>query len=163
MRKILVLFVILAAFLVCDVFARGILEESVDKWEFTVTLDKPDGVYYEGELAFLEIYSERDSYFEVIHVDVNDNTQIIYPTNPRDSNFIGAGQTRIIPDNGRFVMGEPFGEEMIIVNAYDRPFVIQGFEVPSHSLETGIIDNAVRETSPSITARLKIITLPEER
>jgi hypothetical protein len=51
---------------------------------------------------------------------------VIYPVSPRDNNFIKAGETRQIPDNTRFRMTRPYGEEMILVGAYEKPFAIQG-------------------------------------
>ena len=52
----------------------------------------------------MRIYSAQDCYFRITHVDVHGNTQVIYPTNQRDNNFIRAGETRRIPDNTRFRM-----------------------------------------------------------
>jgi hypothetical protein len=89
---------------------------------FTVSPDDLDGIYYDGEYMSMRIYSERDCYFRVIHVDVNGTAQVIYPTAARDDNFIRAGETRRIPDNTRYRMGAPYGEEFILVSAYDRPF-----------------------------------------
>ncbi|MDR0502044.1 MAG: DUF4384 domain-containing protein [Treponema sp.] len=93
-----------------------------NKWNFTVTPDVLDGIYRDGDLMSMRIFSERDCYFRIIHVDVNGNTQIIYPAGSADNNFIRAGETRRIPDNTRFRMGSPFGEELILAAAYDRPF-----------------------------------------
>jgi hypothetical protein len=73
----------------------------------------------------LRIYSEKDAYFKITHIDVNGNAQVIYPVSPRDNNSIKAGETRQIPDNTRFRMTKPYGEEMILVGAYEKPFVIQ--------------------------------------
>jgi hypothetical protein len=70
----------------------------------------------------MRIYSAQDCYFRIVHADANGTAQAIYPTNIRDNNFIRAGETRRIPDNTRFRMGAPFGEEYILVAAYDRPF-----------------------------------------
>jgi hypothetical protein len=94
-----------------------------NRFAFTVTPDDLDGVYYNGEYMTMRIYSERDCYFRIVHVDVNGTAQVIYPTTARDDNFIRAGETRRIPDNTRYRMGAPFGEEYILVAAYDRPFV----------------------------------------
>ncbi|MDR1249494.1 MAG: DUF4384 domain-containing protein, partial [Treponema sp.] len=93
-----------------------------NRFAFTVSPDDLDGVYYDGEYMTMRIYSERDCYFRIVHVDVNGTAQVIYPTNRRDNNFISAGETRRIPDNTRFRMGAPFGEEYILVAAYDQPF-----------------------------------------
>jgi len=94
-------------------------------WRFTVQTDKASGDYRDGEYMTMRIYSERDAWFKVTHIDVNGNAQVIYPLSPNDNNFIKAGQMRQIPDNTRFRMTKPYGEEMILVGAYEKPFVIQ--------------------------------------
>ncbi|MDR1420001.1 MAG: DUF4384 domain-containing protein [Treponema sp.] len=95
-------------------------------WPFTVRTDRPGGNYRDGDYMTLRIYSEKDAWFKVTHVDVNGNAQVIYPLSPRDNNFIQAGETRQIPDNTRFRMTRPYGEEMILACAYERPFTVQG-------------------------------------
>jgi TolB-like protein len=94
-------------------------------WRFTVQTDKTNGDYHDGEYMTMRIYSERDAWFKVTHIDVNGNAQMIYPVLPNDNNFIKAGQTRQIPDNTLFRMTKPYGEEMILVGAYEKPFVVQ--------------------------------------
>jgi len=94
-------------------------------WRFTVQTDKASGDYHDGEYMTMRIYSDKDAWFKVTHIDVNGNTQVIYPVSPNDNNFIKAGQTRQIPDNTRFRMTKPYGEEMILVGAYEKPFVVQ--------------------------------------
>ena len=85
----------------------------------------------------LRVYSERDAWFKITHMDVHGSAQVIYPVSPRDNNFIRAGETRQIPDNTRFKMGKPYGEEMILVGAYERSFVIQGG--PAAPLSHGLV------------------------
>ena len=94
-----------------------------NRWEFTVSPDVLDGIYYDGDFMSMRIYSSRDCYFRITHVDVNGNTQVIYPIHAMDNNFIGSGETRRIPDNTYFLLHAPFGEEMILVAAYDQPFI----------------------------------------
>jgi len=110
-----------------------------NKWTFTITPDVLDGIYRDGSYMSMLLYSERDCYFRIVHIDVNGNTQIIYPVSANDNNFIRAGQTRRIPDNTRFRLGPPFGEEIILAAAYERPF--------------GLTEETDGRT-PSVTARL---------
>ncbi|MDR0706426.1 MAG: DUF4384 domain-containing protein, partial [Treponema sp.] len=93
-----------------------------NRFAFTITPDDLDGVYYEGEYMGMRLYSERDCWFRIVHIDVNGTAQVIYPTTSRDNNLIRAGETRSIPENTRYRMGAPYGEEYILVAAYDRPF-----------------------------------------
>jgi hypothetical protein len=123
-----------------------------NKWTITVTPDVLDNIYYDGDYMTMRIYSERDCYFRITHVDVNGETQIIYPTNPRDDNFIRAGQTRRIPDNTRYRMSAPFGEEMVLVAGYDKPFTPgqSSGTLSADSVARGII---VEDMSPPVTAK----------
>ena len=138
-----------------------------NKWAFTVTPDVLDGIYYDGDFMSMCIYSEQDCYFRIVHVDVNGNTQVIYPVAAADNNFIKAGESRSIPDNTRFKMGPPFGEEMILVAAYDGPFTRrQPFgTVPlspdsiTRSLEAESGNNSTM--SPSVTAKFSYTILPK--
>jgi len=134
-----------------------------NKWEFTVTPDVLDGIYRDGDFMTMRLYSARDGYFRITHIDVNGNTQVIYPTSANDNNFIRAGQTRRIPDNTKFKMGPPYGEEIILAAVYDRPFT------PAQS--SGTLDNIARSMnvdsdakttmSPSVTAKFSYTILPK--
>jgi len=136
-------------------------------WAFTVTLDNLDGIFHEGDSMTLRIFSERDSYFQITHVDVYGNKQVVYPLLPGDDNFIRAGRTRQIPDNGVFMMTPPFGEEMILVSAYDRPFAVnrqQGTEsLSAESVSRGLrVESAGNrgEMTPSATGMVPFTVLP---
>ena len=133
-----------------------------NKWAFTVTPDVLDGIYRDGDYMTMRLYSGRDCYFRITHVDVNGNTQIIYPTSAMDNNFIKAGETRRIPDNTRYRMGSPFGEEYILAAAYDRPFTLSqpSGTVPlsADSISRGII---VEGMEPSATAMFTYTVLPK--
>jgi len=137
-----------------------------NKWTFTVTPDVLDGIYYDGDLMSMRLYSARDCYFRIIHVDVNGITQIIYPTSAQDNNFIRAGETRRIPDNTRFRMGSPFGEEMILAAAYERPFTLNpqsgAGTLSADSITRGLTVESDNRTqmSPSSTAKFSYTILP---
>jgi len=128
-------------------------------WRFTVQTDKTSGNYHDGEYMTMRIYSEKDAWFKVTHIDVNGNAQVIYPVSPIDNNFIKAGQTRQIPDNTRFKMTRPYGEEMILVGAYEKPFVIQtnlGGPLSNNLLVRGITverEDSRTEMRPVATAK----------
>jgi hypothetical protein len=136
-----------------------------NRWAFTVTPDVLDGIYYDGDYMTMRIYSARDCYFRIIHVDVNGNTQVIYPFAAVDNNLIRAGETRRIPDNTRYSMGSPFGEELILAAAYDRPFR------PSQSGTSRLSADSVTRgltvegdnnaaMSPAVTAKFSYTILP---
>jgi hypothetical protein len=99
-------------------------------FQFTVQTDKSNGIYHDGEYMKMRIFFAKDAYFKVTHIDVNGNAQVIYPTTSRDNNYIKAGQTRDIPDNTKFKMTKPYGEEIILVAAYDAPFAVSRQTAP---------------------------------
>jgi hypothetical protein len=137
-----------------------------NRFAFTVSPDDLDGVYYDGEYMTMRLFSGRDCYFRILHVDVNGAVQVIYPTAERDDNFIRAGETRRIPDNTRYRVGVPFGEEYILAAAYDRSFVP---ETPDAAQVSGAAIGrslAVKERgaggqiSPVSTAKFSYTILP---
>jgi hypothetical protein len=105
--------------------ANALYSGAGNPWRFTAQTDRVGGDYRDGDYMTLRIYSEKDAWFKITHIDVYGDTQVIYPLSPRDNNFIRAGETRQIPDNTRFRMTKPYGEEMILVGAYETPFVVQ--------------------------------------
>ncbi|GAB6391747.1 MAG: hypothetical protein MdMp014T_1120 [Treponematales bacterium] len=136
-------------------------------FRFTVQTDKATGEYYDGDYMTMRIYSERDAWFKVTHVDVNGSAQVIYPTSSRDNNFIRAGETRQIPDNTRFKMTKPYGEEMILAAAYGTSFII-GRQSPAAPLSSTVVtrglvvENAATQTtmSPAATAKFTYTIKP---
>jgi hypothetical protein len=144
-----------------------------NKFAFTVSPDDLDGIYYDGEYMTFRLFSERDSYFRIVHVDVNGTAQIIYPRVAADNNFISAGETRRIPDNTRYHMGQPYGEEYILVAAYDRPFRLEagsGAQISNSVITRGLTVEAESaaatgsgqqsQLNPVATARFSYTVLP---
>jgi hypothetical protein len=135
-------------------------------FKFTVTPDDLDGVYYDGEYMTMRIYSGRDCYFRIVHVDVNGTAQVIYPRVNQDNNFIRAGETRRIPDNTRFRLGAPFGEEYILAAAYDKPFVSGGGgggKISGDFISRGLeveTESGGTAMSPLATAKISYTILP---
>jgi hypothetical protein len=133
---------------------------------FTVKGDDLDGVYYEGEYMTMRLYSEKDCYFKILHVSVDGNVQVLYPRSSKDNNFIQAGETRRIPDNTRFRVTPPFGEEYILAAAYPRPFdAAAGAAVPlsSPGLSRDIVvedEETHGEVRPLATAKFSYTSIP---
>jgi curli biogenesis system outer membrane secretion channel CsgG len=138
-----------------------------NRFTFTVTPDDLDGVYYDGEYMSMRLYAERDCWFRIVHVDVNGTAQVIYPTTSRDNNFIRAGETRSIPDNTRYRMGAPYGEEYILTAAYDRPFRSEpgsGARISNQEIARGLtvepMEGGGSAQSPLATAKFSYTILP---
>jgi hypothetical protein len=139
--------------------AQALYSGGGNPWRFTVQTDRADGDYRDGDYMTLYIYSEKDAWFKITHVDVNGNTQVIYPVSPRDNNFIGAGETRRIPDNTRFRMTAPYGGEMILAAAYERPFALRAdgaAPLSNRLLARGMVverEDTGQEMRPAATAQ----------
>ena len=137
-----------------------------NKWVFSVTPDVLDGIYQDGDFMFMHIYSAQDCYFRILHIDVNGNTQVIYPVSEKDNNFIRAGETRRIPDNTLYRMGPPFGEEIILAAGYDQPFSVtpsSGIHPFSPEIIAGsftVESDGNAAMSPSVTAKFSCTILP---
>ena len=137
-----------------------------NRFKFTVSPDVLDGIYYDGDLMSMRIFSAQDCYFRIVHVDVNGTAQVIYPRVSRDNNFIRAGETRRIPDNTQYRMGPPFGEEYVLVAAYDKPFVVQadqGAPLSDAVISRGLYvesESGQKEMSPIATAKFSYTILP---
>jgi hypothetical protein len=94
-----------------------------DSSDFVVraTTDRGDGaVYRDGEQMVLSIYATQDAFIKVYHIDVNGNTQLIYPNRFNPDNFIPGETYTQIPagdDPFTFELHEPFGTEYIQILA----------------------------------------------
>jgi hypothetical protein len=138
-----------------------------NSFTFTVSPDDLDGIYYDGEYMSMRIFSERDCYFRIVHVDANGAAQVIYPRAAADRNVIRAGETRSIPDNTRYHLGAPYGEEYILVAAYDRPFRVEAGSaaqisgaVITRGLTVEAESGASGPMTPIATARISYTILP---
>ena len=114
--------------------SKALIPDNDNDWNFTISPNVQDGIYHDGDFLTLWLYSERDCFFRITHIDVNGEIQVIYPVNSKDDNFIRAGNIRLIPDNTFFKLGPPYGEEVIVAAAYDRAFA---FNQPSGTAPLG--------------------------
>ncbi|MDR1838603.1 MAG: DUF4384 domain-containing protein [Treponema sp.] len=67
----------------------------------------------------LTVIADRDCYFKIIHIDVNNQIKMIYPTKNDNNNFLRANVSRTVFDNpnSRYVLYGPYGAETLIVVA----------------------------------------------
>jgi hypothetical protein len=123
-----------------------------------------DGVYYDGEYMNFFITAKRDCYFKITHVDVYGNSRRIYPLDRRDNNFLRAGERRLIPDNARYRLNAPFGEEYILIAAYERPFnagAEPAAPVSRESVSRGLtVESPEGPAVPAATAMFSYTILP---
>ena len=74
--------------------------------------------YKHADELELTVSAARDCYFKIIHIDVNNQFRMIYPTR-NDNNSLRANVSRTIFDNpkSRYVLSGPYGAETLIVVA----------------------------------------------
>ncbi|MDR2597117.1 MAG: DUF4384 domain-containing protein [Treponema sp.] len=72
-----------------------------------------------GDNLKLTVSATRDCYFKIIHIDVENKFQMIYPRNKNDNNSLKANSSRKIfdDDKNRRVLCGPYGAETLIIVA----------------------------------------------
>jgi hypothetical protein len=81
------------------------------------------GLFHAGEELRWLITAERDCYIKLTFVDVKGNLAPLYPLDNRDDVFLRGGEERVLPDYGRLIAAEPYGEAYLLLAAYERPFL----------------------------------------
>jgi hypothetical protein len=95
--------------------------------------------YYDGEKLQLSLVSEKNCYFKVYHIDVNNNMKMVYPNSIDTNNQLQANVERTIPEKTDFIMEAPYGAETILVVASETQFeniVSETLQVVKVSKET---------------------------
>jgi hypothetical protein len=96
-----------------------------NRFEFQALLDRPDAMYRNGDYMSFKIHSSEDCWFLIQGLQLNGEIVTLYPTETREVNFIKGGDTRTLPDRGRFRLGgPPFGEEYILISAFKEQITI---------------------------------------
>jgi hypothetical protein len=74
--------------------------------------------YKHGDYLKLTVTADRDCYFKIIHIDVDNQIKMIYPTR-NDNNYLSANASRTVFDNpnSRYVFSGPYGAETLVVVA----------------------------------------------
>jgi hypothetical protein len=70
--------------------------------------------YFDGDKMTISLYADRDCFFKVYQIDVNNQMQLIYPNQQDRDNVLKANTVRRIPNNSFFLLHAPFGEETIL-------------------------------------------------
>jgi len=75
--------------------------------------------YKHGDDLKIIVSADRDCYFKIIHIDVDNNFKVIYPNNKNDNNFLSANVSCTVFDNpnSRRVLCGPYGVETLVVVA----------------------------------------------
>jgi hypothetical protein len=89
----------------------------VDAWP-----NEESRTYIDGNSMTIGLYSSKDCYVKVYHIDVNNNLQLIYPNRIDRDNTLKADTERLIPEKSSFVLGAPYGEETILAVFSSKQF-----------------------------------------
>ncbi len=91
-----------------------------------IWLNKPDGRFLEGDYLVIKVKAERDAYLKLDYFQANGTVVHLVPNIFRGQAFIQKGQTYVFGGKDspeRFVISEPFGDEVIKAVASAQPFV----------------------------------------
>ena len=125
------------------------------------------GVYRDGEKLVINFYSNRDCFIKIYHIDVNGNTQLIFPNIYYSDNFIIAKQIYKIPDSRypfSFDLGAPFGTEFIkvVASTVQFEYIEESFEdlgrVSAEMLTRGL---SIKQKKEQTTESLSSYTIIE--
>ena len=98
----------------------------------------------------MTVTADRDCYFIVFHIDVNNQKTMIYPnsvdTAAAGKNYLRANTLREIFESKKIYLYEPYGTETIIVAASSEQFkdIEQYYLVPFEPATRGAVRTAVR-------------------
>jgi len=143
-------------------------------FEFSAIPDRSGAVYRDGDYMSFQVYSAEDCFFLVQVIQVDGQVKDVYPTRNNQNNRLKAGVVRTLPDGTRFRLGEPFGEEYILVSAFKEQiavtnesvdlasanFVTRGIEVEDDQAKTGGSISYNRSIKPAARAKFSYTVLP---
>jgi hypothetical protein len=114
--------------------------------DFQLNISANKTVYYDNEELVISLSANTNCYFVVYHLDIDNNMQVIYPNMwERDNNFLKAGTTRVIPEDTKFVLHAPYGEERILVYASTSPL-----DIPDDQYRASVINRDYIEHTQTV-------------
>jgi hypothetical protein len=114
--------------------------------DFRLNVSANKTVYYDNEELVISLNANMDCYFVAYHLDIDNNMQVIFPNVwERDNNFLKAGTTRIIPEDTKFVLHAPYGEERILVYASTGPM-----DIPDDQYRSSVISKDYIEHTQTV-------------
>ncbi len=97
-------------------------ETKGEELQVEVWVDRPDGVYYEGDEIKIFVRANRDCYVNLVYYDAEGNAILVFPHKGNWEHKIEGNKIYKVP--GDFVIKPPFGREILKVFASDKPFPI---------------------------------------
>jgi len=106
--------------------------------------------FIEGDFLEITVVSNRNCFFKVYHIDINNDMQLIHPVNAGD-NELRANVERTI-GGGNFLISPPFGQDTIVAVASNRQFVnIEPAGIILGKASRELISNAVSSRGILVT------------
>jgi len=78
--------------------------------------------YRHREELKIWLTSDRDCYFKVIHIDVNNEQEMIYPNTDETDNRLYAGRERVLFQKNTYRLYPPYGTDTILIIASSEQF-----------------------------------------
>jgi len=105
--------------------------------------------YLHRDTLELTVTADRDCYFKIIHIDVNNQIKMIFPTKG-ENNFLRANESRNVFDNqnSRYVLYGPYGAETLVITAspVQFPNIEREYNEPWKAATEEAIKNAIAGT-----------------
>jgi len=80
-------------------------------------------VYMHREPLEITVTADKDCYFKVIHIDVNNQMKMIFPNSDDRNNFIKANTSRAVFEKTSYRFYGPYGAETLLITASTEQFV----------------------------------------
>ncbi|GHU48371.1 hypothetical protein FACS1894200_05300 [Spirochaetia bacterium] len=90
----------------------------------SITKTGENDVGYEGERLRFQIQASKDCYIIAYRVTVDGRISLVYPAGKNDKTFLAANETRTILDSVPITLASPYGNEYLLVAAYEKSFSI---------------------------------------
>jgi len=116
---------------------------TVETINIEAVLNSSTHTYKHGDELIITVTASKDSYFKIIHIDVDNQYQMIFPTSRNDDNRLRANVSRTVfntPATRRVLCG-PYGAEILVViaSSVQFPNIEQEYSQPwKPAIETAI-------------------------
>jgi hypothetical protein len=134
-------------------------------FELTAWPNTDTFTYIDGDEFKITLLSNRNCYFKVYHIDVNNQMQLIYPNAVNSNNYLPANQQRTIPEAPmQYIIQAPFGQDTILVVASTQQFTDIGAEIFNATRGIGMriqeLPNNQSATAETVSVRFSFTSLP---
>ena len=113
----------------------------------------------------LTVKADKDCYFKVIHIDVNNQMKMIYPNTYDQNNRLFANTPRTLFERAKYYLYDPYGTEIILLvaskeqfrnieNEYISPWVAATIETIRSAIRGGDLELAGTDTLKHICKSL---------